>query len=153
MELQTQPAAQLEKKRQWWKRNWKWFVPAAGLGFLAFCAAFVMLIATVVCSRIKSSDVYKDALATARTNPSVIKALGSPIEASRFVMGSIIVRGPLGRADLAIPISGPRGKGTIYALATKRAGRWTFSKLLVEIKATRERIELIGSSEQEKLSI
>jgi hypothetical protein len=68
--------------------------------------------------------------------------LGSPIEAGIFVMGSINVSGPSGKADLAIPISGPSGKGTIYARASKAANRWTFSQLVVEIKATKERIDL-----------
>ena len=102
---------------------------------------------------IKSSDVYKDALATAQTHPAVVKALGSPIKAGIFVMGSINVSGASGQADLAIPISGPIGKGTIYAVATKHAGRWTFSKLVVEIKATKEIIDIIESREQEKTSI
>jgi uncharacterized integral membrane protein len=153
MELPTHPPSPPEKTRTWWQRNWKWFVPVASLGFLALFAAFIVLIVTIVFGMIKSSDVYKDALATARANPTVVKALGSPIEAGILVMGSINISGPSGQADLAIPISGPNGKGTIYAAATKAAGKWTFSKLVVEIKATKERIDLIGSREQEKTSI
>jgi uncharacterized integral membrane protein len=142
-----------EKSRTWWQRNWKWFVPVAGLGFLALFAAFIMLIITIVFGMAKSSDVYKDALATAQSHPAVVKALGSPIEAGIFVMGSINVSGPSGQADLAIPISGPTGKGTIYARASKAAGRWTFSQLVVEIKATKERIDLMESRENVRTSI
>lgn len=145
MELKTHPPSPQEKSRTWWQRNWKWFVPVAGLGFLALFAAFIMLIITIVFGMVKSSDVYKDALMTAQTNPAVVQALGSPIEAGIFVMGSINVSGPSGQADLAIPISGPNGKGTIFAVATKRAGRWTFSKLVVEIKTTKEKINLTPS--------
>lgn len=145
MEPKTHPSSGQEKSRTWWQRNWKWFVPVACLGFLAVFAAFIVLIITIVFGMVKSSDVYKDALATAQTDPTVMKALGSPIKAGIFVMGSINVSGPSGQADLAIPISGPMGKGTIYAVASKHAGRWTFSELAVEIKATKERIELIPS--------
>ncbi len=123
------------------------------MGALALFAAFIMLIVTILFGMIKSSDVYRDALATARANPAVVQALGSPIEAGIFVMGSISVSGSSGQADLAIPISGPKGKGTIYAVASKFAGKWTFSKLVVEIKATKEIIELIKEREQEKTSI
>ena len=112
-----------------------------------------MLIITIVFGMIKSSDVYKDALATAQTHPAVVQALGSPIKAGIFVMGSMNTSGSSGQADLAIPISGPKGKGTIYAVASKSTGRWTFSKLAVEIKATKERIDLIESREHEKTSI
>jgi len=153
MELTTHPVSAKEKSRTWWQRNWKWFVPVAGLGFLALFAAFIVLIVTIVFGMIKSSDVYKDALATAQAHPAVVQALGSPIKAGIFVMGSMNTSGSSGQADLAIPISGPKGKGTIYAVASKSAGRWTFSRLAVEIKATKERIDLIESQEQEKTSI
>jgi hypothetical protein len=40
---------------------------------------FVGSIALVIFSAVKSSDVYKDALARAKTRPAVIEALGSPV--------------------------------------------------------------------------
>ncbi len=153
MEQKTHPASAKDKSRTWWQRNWKWFVPVACVGALALFAAFVMLIITIVFGMVKSSDVYKDALVTAQTNPAVVQALGSPIKPGIFVMGSINVSGASGQADLAIPISGPKGKGTVYAVASKSMGRWSFSKLAVEIKATKEIIELITGREQGKKSI
>jgi hypothetical protein len=153
MKLQAGPSLPQEKSRNWWQRNWKWFVPVGCLGALVLFAAFIMFIVTLVFGMIKSSDVYKDALATARAHPSVVKALGSPIEEGIFVMGSINMSGSSGNADLAIPISGPNGKGTIYAVASKSAGQWTFSKLVVEVKATKERIDLIEHRELEGTSI
>ncbi len=153
MEPKTPHPAPQEKSRTWWQRNWKWFVPVACVGALALFAAFVMLIITIVFGMVKSSDVYKDALSAAQTNPAVAQALGSPIKAGIFVMGSINVSGASGQADLAIPISGPKGKGTIYAVASKVMGRWTFSKLAIEIKATKEIIDLIKDREQEKTSV
>lgn len=153
MEQKTYPPSAQEKSRTWWQRNWKWFVPAACLGALALFAAFITLFITIVFGIVKSSDVYKDALATAQSHPAVVKALGSPIEAGIFVMGSINVSGPSGKANLAIPISGPNGKGTIYARASKVAGRWTFSQLVVEIKENKERIDLMESRENVRTSI
>jgi hypothetical protein len=153
MEQRTHPPSLQKKSRTWWQRNWKWFVPVACLGALVVFAAFVILIITIVFGMVKSSDVYKDALSTAQTHPAVVQALGSPIKAGIFVMGSINVSGPSGQADLAIPISGPKGKGTIYAVASKSMGKWTFSKLAVEIKTTKEIIELIKNREQEKTPI
>jgi hypothetical protein len=44
---------------------------------------------------------------------------------------------------MTVPISGPKGKGTIYFVASKFAGKWTFSKLMVEIAKTGQRIDLI----------
>src|SRR5436190_7143910 len=93
----------------WWKRNWKWFVP---VGCLTGCLTFIVLgvvfagtIAMVVFGAIRSSDVYKDALAKAKMNPAVISALGSPIKEGLFLSGSSNVNGASGEANLSIPIS------------------------------------------------
>jgi hypothetical protein len=72
----------------------------------------------------------------------VVNALGFPIKDGFFVSGKTNVSGSSGKADLTIPISGPKGKGTIYFVASKFAGEWTFSKLIVEVGKTGERIDL-----------
>ena len=62
-------------------------------------------------------------------------------------MGNINVNGSSGHADLAIPVSGPEGSGTIYVVASKTAaGQWTISRLVVDVKATNQRIDLIANS-------
>ena len=52
------------------------------------------------------------------------------------------MEGSSGEADIAIPISGPKGQGTIHAVAKKSAGEWTYTTLEVEIKETGKRIPL-----------
>lgn len=90
----------------------------------------------------KSSDAYKIAVARAKADERVISALGTPISEGWLVSGKTNVTGGSGEADLSIPISGPKGKGTIYAVATKFAGEWTYSKLVVKIDSTGETIDL-----------
>ena len=97
----------------------------------------------IVFSSIKSTDPYKDAFAKAKMHPAVIEALGSPIKEGFFVSGRTNVNGVAGEANLAIPISGPKGKGTVYVKAAKSLGRWSYSDLVVEIKATGNRIDLL----------
>ncbi len=126
----------------WWSRNWKWFVPVGCLTFLGLIVVFVALLAVVIFGAMKSSDVYKEALQRAQTNPEVVAALGEPIRDGWFVSGKTEVSGGGGEADLAIPVSGPKGSGTIYAVAEKSAGRWNYSKLQIEVKATGQRIDL-----------
>jgi hypothetical protein len=132
-----------QQDKNWWGRNWKWFIPVVCLGSLVIFAGFIAGIMFLVFGMIKSSDVYKDAVARAQAYPSVREALGTPIEEGMFTTGNINVSGPSGQANLAIPISGPDGEGTIYAVATKSAGQWTFSTLIVEIKDTKQRINLL----------
>ncbi len=143
MNSDTPPVNAGPQRPGWWSRNWKWFVPSGCLTLLLLVVGFACLIATIVFGAIKSSDAYKMALTKAKADPRVVSALGSPITDGYFVMGKTNVNGTSGNADLTVPISGPKGKGTIYFVATKFAGQWTFSKLMVEIAATGQRIDLI----------
>ena len=56
------------------------------------------------------------------------------------------MNGPSGSADLAIPISGPNGAGTIYVKAKKVAGIWEYSILEVAIERAGERINLLPAA-------
>lgn len=133
----TQP-----QRTNWWGRNWKWFVPTGCLGMLLLALTFVAFIMAIVFGAMKSSDAYKTALAKAKSDPRVVNALGAPIEAGFFVSGKTNVSGSSGDADMTVPISGSRSKGTIYFVASKFAGKWAFSKLVVEVEKTGERIDL-----------
>jgi Cytochrome oxidase complex assembly protein 1 len=128
----------------WWSRNWKWFVPTGCcLTPLVLGGAFFAFLVIVIFGAMKQSDAYKMAVARAKADQRVTNALGTPVEDGWFLWGSSTeVSGSSGEADLSIPISGPKGKGTIYAVATKSAGDWTFSKLNVKIESTGETIDL-----------
>lgn len=132
-----------KQNKNWWDRNWKWFVPVGCLGFLVLFAAFFAVIVWFVFGMMKSSDAYKDAFLKAQTDPSVQEIIGTPIEEGMFVAGNISVSGSSGQADLSFPISGPDGKATVYVVAAKSAGQWTFSTLVVEIKESGQRINLL----------
>jgi hypothetical protein len=136
------PSMSQPPRGNWWQRNWKWFVPTGCLTFIALGVLFVVCIVFFVFSVLKSSDAYKTAVARAKTDERVIAALGTPIREGMFASGKANVNGPSGEADLAIPISGPKGKATIYAVATKSEGTWSFSKLSVKIDGTGETIDL-----------
>ena len=117
--MEAPPPLPLQPRGNWWTRNWKWFVPTGCFTILILFAAFITLIVMIVFSAMKSSDVYKDALKRAKAEPAVIEALGSPIKDGMFVSGSTNVNGASGEANLAIPIYGPKGEGTLYVVAEK----------------------------------
>ena len=110
---------------------------------LLLAVGFIFVIVSIVFGAMKSSDAYEAALAKAKADPRVVNALGSPITDGFFVGGQTNVSGTSGHADMTVPISGPSGKGTIYFVASKFAGQWTFSKLMVEVARTGQRIDLI----------
>ena len=132
----------------WWSRSWKWFVPLGCLGIIGLIVAFVLAIVLVVFGAMKSSDAYKTAVTRAKAHPDVVAALGTPIEEGMFVSGKTNVDGSSGEADLTIPISGPKAKAKIYAIATKTAGRWQYSTLEVAVDGREERINLIGGTDE-----
>lgn len=135
--------AQPQPRPGWWNRNWKWFVPTGCcLVPLVIGACFAAFLVLVVFSALKQSDAYKIAVARAKADSRVMAALGTPIEEGWYLSGKTNVNGSSGDADISIPISGPKGKGTIYAVATKSAGEWTYSKLQVKIDRTGETIDL-----------
>lgn len=133
----------------WWSRNWKWFVPTGCLTLVALVVAFICAIFVFVFGMLKSSDAYKTALERAKADPRVVAALGTPIDEGFLVSGHTNVDGASGSADLSVPISGPKGKGTVYVVATKSAGEWNYEKLIVEIEGTKERINLARENDEE----
>ena len=133
-------------KKSWWSRNWKWFVPVGCLTVIAGIAAVIALFVGLVFGAMKSSDVYKQALEKANSNRTAVSELGEPIEGGWFVSGSINVTRASGDADLAIPISGPKKSGTVYAVARKIAGEWRFSRLEVQVDGSTSRINLLAST-------
>ena len=88
-------------------------------------------------------------MAKAKESQEVQQSIGTPIEEGVFVSGNISVSGPVGQANLSMPIQGPDGKATIYLVAEKTAGEWVFSTLVVEVSSSKERIDLIEIESEE----
>jgi len=118
-------------------------VPVGCLAPVLACGGFVTLILMLVFGLIKSSAPYTESLAAVRANAEVQRELGLPLEPSFFVGGSVNTSGNSGDADISYSVSGPKGTGTVYAVAGKEAGEWKFSTLVLELKETGERINLL----------
>jgi hypothetical protein len=121
---------QKQHLKDWWRRNWKWLVPTGCLTMLVVVAGGIALVLWGILSLMKSSDVYQEAIRRAQSNAAVVQALGSPVEDGIFFSGEMNVSGGSGTADMAVPLSGPAGSGTLYINANKSWGK-------VELLATR----------------
>jgi hypothetical protein len=133
------------KPKGWLSRNWKWLVPLVGLGMLLVCVGCVALFATGLFGTMKSSEPYRQAMVIVQENPQAVEALGAPIRAGFFVGGSIQVTGPTGGAELSIPVSGPKGSGTLYVVGAKTLGTWQLLTLELAVKGSETRIDLLGA--------
>lgn len=133
----------LPKKRSWWGRNWLWVVPVGCLLPILSCVGIITMIVTLVFGMLKSSHPYQDSFATLQSDPRVISALGTPIEADFFVSGQINLQNSSGNANLSYGVTGPNGSATVYVVATKSAGKWTYSELIVTPDTNNQDIDLL----------
>src|SRR6185295_3600614 len=133
--------------RNWWQLNWKWVVPVGCGSLVVFLAVLIAAIMLLVFSVIRSTDVFHEALERAKADPQVRTELGEPIEPGWWVSGNVESTGSSGRADIAIPLKGSRQSGTLYAVAHKSAGRWTYQTLEVEVKGREGRINLLANAD------
>lgn len=108
----------------------KWGLIGCGavVVLIGACAAVLVLF---VFGAIKRSDVYREALRRAQSDPAVTAALGTPIEAGLLVTGSVNLDTGGGHANIDFPVSGPKGKASVHAVATLAGAKWEYSELTV----------------------
>ena len=111
----------------------KWGLIGCGVVIVLF-AAFCAVIVFFVFGALKRSDVYKGALQRAQNDPRVIAALGTPIEPGWIVSGNVHFDTNGGNAELNFPISGPKGKAKVHAIATYESSKWNYETLTVKVE-------------------
>jgi hypothetical protein len=116
-------------QRTWWQRNWKWVVATAAIAAFLLFALFVGGVLWLARAAMQNNDVHRTAMERVSRSAEATALLGEPIEAGFLSSGSIKVDGRSGDADLAIPVSGPRGEGTVSVIARKKGGAWYFDEL------------------------
>jgi hypothetical protein len=128
------------QRKSWLGRNWKWLLAVTFLGLAVFSAGIFALIM----EGMRSSDVAQEALARAQANPAMVQRLGPGIDEGWMMSGSInVAAGGTGDAQLAVPISGPKGSATVYVIANKVAGTWNYSQILAAVDGSGEKIDLL----------
>jgi hypothetical protein len=129
-------------QKNWWERNWKWFVPTGCLSLIIIFAVFIASLFFGITSLLKSSDSYKIALDKAQHNKIVIEKLGSPIEDDGIASGSVNINNDVENCNLKIPIKGSKGTGILHVVGTKN-GTWKFHEMNVYVKSSKENINLL----------
>jgi hypothetical protein len=133
-----------KRGKGWLVGAWIWIVPLVLVSVIVSSALCCSGLVVGFYGTIKSTEIYQDTLYVAQSNPQVIHALGEPIKPSFFVAGSIDVLGAFVTAELEIPVSGPRGSGTVYAISRLTAGDWNYILLQMVVDETGERIDLLS---------
>lgn len=120
--------------KPWIVRQLWWLIPSAILLFLSLIVGFIFAIYSLASSMIKGSEPYQYSLELARESNEVAEYLGDSFEVGYWMSGSISTNGARGEADMAIPLKGEKGDGTLYVLAEKRAEQWYYDTLTVAIE-------------------
>ena len=131
-------AAQKPRRQGFLSKKGKW---AFGVSLVVAVFFFFLLF-----SLIGNSEVCQLAMQSMQSNSAAIERLGTPIKKGLVISGSIETSGPSGHADIAIPVSGPKAKGTLYAVGAKSAGIWKFETLQLAVKGDSNRVDLLDST-------
>jgi tetratricopeptide (TPR) repeat protein len=121
------PAASLPHRR-----NWVWIVSAGCLTMLVCLALVVCAFVLLVISAVKSSSFYQIGVSRAKSDARVQAALGSNLHDGMFLPGDTRMNGSSREYEFRIPISGSKGKGTIYLVVAKSAGQYQIDNLSVK---------------------
>ena len=83
---------------------------------------------------LRRSSVVREAMTKISDNPRVAAALGHPVQPGWSVSGNM-THDETGwtEAFLWIPLSGPKGEGTLYVRAGRGSGAWAFSNLELRV--------------------
>jgi hypothetical protein len=144
---QSGPHQPLSKTSRWsTRRLLLWALAVVILGGALFYGFVVVLVTTLL----RSSDVYKDAVARVTASPAVQLQLGNPVRSKWRAGGQVATQlGGYGHAHLEIPIYGPKGEATIIAESYKVDGVWTYRRLEVLIP-DQPQIVLVAPPERER---
>jgi hypothetical protein len=138
------PISPQPMQKSWLDRNAGWKIPLGCLLVVLLIVGFIGLIFSIVSTSFHKSYVFQEAVARAERNPEVAEKIGTPLRPSWMPMGQINVNGSSGNANMTIPVTGPRGKGTIHLEAQKVSGVWRFRILEVRVEGQTGAINLLG---------
>lgn len=89
---------------KWFREHWKW---------LAVCAVFMAVIFVhYVNNYMKQSEIYRQSSAMLSQSAALKDSLGDPVVPGYFVSGRVSAHGS---SRIEYSVSGPRGRGRLYA--------------------------------------
>lgn len=118
----------------------KWVLLAALLivGLPGGCAGLLFY-------KLANNDAARLAVQQAQAHPAVVAKLGAPLAIGRFGSGSISVdAGGTGNADLAVPVTGPKGAGRLHVKAKRSGGQWIIEEMFIVPGDGSSRISIVG---------
>ena len=122
----SQPPAPQKSSKKWW------FLGCGGcLGVIVLGLLVIGFFVTSIIGVIKKTDAYAGALQRAQNSAELQAAIGTPMEPSYWVLGSIKTENGAESTEFAIPVTGPKGAAAVTVKASRPAGAtaWEYSVL------------------------
>lgn len=129
--MNTYPPSQPPVPQKRSSKKW-WFLGCGGcLGIIVLAVAVIGFFIVSVMGVIKKTDAYTGALQRAQSSAELQEAIGTPMEPSYWVMGSVNTVNGAESTEFAIPLTGPKGVAAITVKASRPAGAtaWEYSVL------------------------
>ena len=122
---------------------WKWLSIGCLTALILGIGGCVAIICGVM-GIMKSSEPFKDGMRYAKASPAVVASIGEPIEDGWFMQGNIQVQNDSGTANITIPISGPKGNGSVAVVGTKTGGKWSYQSVIFTSAADGSTADLLA---------
>jgi hypothetical protein len=136
-------------ERSWWKRNWKWFLPASIIMLLLLFGLFLSssLNGNVadITRAYSENALYEKAIEKAKVNEKVVELIGEiePIDKLAILEGNVIYSNNNNSVELSIRVKGNKGKGKMDISAYKSGTEWKYKKINIRIKEPKEEIQIL----------
>jgi hypothetical protein len=83
----------------------------------------------LVFNALRNSEAARTAIQVAAQHPEVTNVTGTPLKIGLKLTGSINTTATGGNANFNLPISGPKGRGSLLAIERRRNSVWAVTRL------------------------
>jgi|GEM_PF-6495319 len=143
-------------KKNWFERNWLWFIPLTGILILSIV---ISLLISSAYNSVKSffTGFNEQLTATIPVNEAMQRVveyeylnqvLGSPITSLASKKTNFKIHNGLVKRSSQTLLKGPLGTGVLYLTVRRKGEEWEFLQMYVLIDATGEEVELLYDNER-----
>jgi hypothetical protein len=137
------------KKRGWFRRNWRWFVPALLLTIVVVGGGALYWNFYI---RVYNLEVCQAAMKTIAADKGMQDSLGQPMAPAKWPSREVMPNARVEESEIDIrwTIEGPKAKALAHLLAKRRQGKWQTVMLEVTPAGGKKvAIQEVGTGEDE----
>lgn len=140
--------SEIFQDRNWFKRNWKWFVPVILLSIL-FIVVFSLSGSKNHMSNFvlayADTPLYENAVKKSNANKEVQSVLGKlePVDELAILESNVEYGDNNKSVNLSVRVHGNKGTGKMDVLATRKGKGWKYKNIKIRIKQPKQEIVVL----------